>query len=174
MDCPACHASLDPGSAFCSRCGRATRPIASGVPARDGSISDGATPAGVWYWLLLLLLSGERLLAVFAFQVDESRWLAAGWERPFLWLWGLALGLPAMGLLALRRRMGGWLAALSGFALAARACVPVLSESRSAEEQVYGAVFSLMVASATLTFAFLYDQSFWGKPGSPLEQDESG
>jgi hypothetical protein len=128
---------------------------------RDGSISDAACPAGAWHWLLLVLMMGERILALLVFQVDESRWLAAGWERPFLWIWGLGLGFPASLLLARRRRSGGWLAAVSGFALAARASLPLVSENRVSAGQVYGGVLAFMVASATLTFAFLYEQSHW-------------
>jgi hypothetical protein len=32
-----------------------------------------------------------------------------------------------------------------------------------AEKPADGAVWTLMVASATLTFAFLYEQSYWGR-----------
>lgn len=113
--------------------------------------------------MLLLLLTGERILALLVFQVDESRWLAGDWERPFLWAWGLALGLPAMVCLAKRWRAGGWLAAVSGMALAARASLPLVSESRVSEGQVYGGVVAFMVASATLTFAFLFEQSHWAR-----------
>lgn len=138
----------------------------------DRSITAPGTRPGAWHWLLLLLLLAERGLALFAFPVDESLWLAAGWERPFLWTWGLGLGLTAGVLLVLRRRAGGWLAAVSGLALAARACVPMLGEGRTAEQQVYGAVFALMVASATLTFAFLHEQSWWAVAEVKPEPDQ--
>lgn len=166
MRCSACSHAAPADAAFCPRCGKAL-PRPEPEAPRDGSITDAATPRGVWWWLLLALLALERLLAWTSFPVDESRWLAPGWERPFLWIWGLGLGLPAAGLLVFRRRAGGWLAFLSGLALALRACVPMISESRAAESQVQGAVWSLMAASATLTFAFLYEQSFWRRDEVP-------
>lgn len=133
------------------------------APQPDRTISSAGTEPGTWFWLLLILLGAERLTALFAFPIDESIWLASGWERPFLWVWGGGIGLLAAIPLALKMRWGGWVAALSGLALSLRACVPMLSEGRTAEQQVYGAVCSLMVASATLTFAFLYEQSYWAK-----------
>lgn len=162
MRCPSCHAPVPPAAAFCPACG-AAQPKADPPAPADPSITGAATPAAAWWWLLLLLLLTERTLAWMSFPLDESRWLAQGWEQPFLWVWGLGLGLFAAPFLALRKRAGGWLAGLSGCALALRACVPMLSEGPSAEAQVYGAVVSLMAASATITFAFLYEQSFWNR-----------
>ncbi len=173
MNCPSCRAAVPEDAAFCPRCGAAL-PERTEEEPKDASISSEDTLPGAWHWLLLILLLAERLLAWFAFPVDESRWLASGWETPFLWIWGGGLGLLALGPLAFRRRAGGWLAMLSGCALALRACIPMLGEGRSAEGQVYGAVWSLMVASATITFAFLYEQSFWPRPprGGPQDPDE--
>jgi hypothetical protein len=48
----------------------------------------------------------------------------------------------------------------------------MLSESRSAEQQVYGAVCALLLASGTLTFAFLFEQSYWEKAGPVSELPE--
>lgn len=166
MRCPACSAPLPPAAAFCPACG-APLPEAPEPQVQDQSISSASAPEGAWWWLLLILLLAERFLAWTSFPVDESRWLASGWERPFLWTWGAGLGLLAALPLALRRRAGGWLAGLSGLALALRACIPMLSEGRAAEQQVVGAVWSLMAASATLTFAFLYEQSFWPRVEGP-------
>lgn len=111
---------------------------------------------GGWGRVLITLLLIERAVAWGAFPLnDPSRGILA-WE-PSSWIvWGLVLLLLAMVPLALRRRVGGWLAALSGLLLIARSCLPLLGEKPAA-----GAVVTLMVASATLTFAFLYEQSYW-------------
>lgn len=163
MRCSSCQSRIPAHAAYCPACGAAQPKGAEAAPV-DASISVAAP--GTWWWLLLVLLAAERLLAVYAFRDDEARWLARGWEGPFLWVWGAGLGLPAAALLALRKRPGGWLAFLSGGALSLRACVPMLGEGHAAEQQVYGAVLSLMVASATLTFAFLYEQSHWAEGAS--------
>lgn len=167
MNCSACRAPIPLDAAFCPRCGSALA-SRSEEPPPDRSISGAETQAGAWHWLLLLLLLGERLIALLAFPVDESIWLASGWERPFLWVWGAGLGALSLIPLVQKKRLGGGLAALSGLILSLRACVPMLNEGRSAEQQVYGAVGALMVASATLTFAFLYEQSFWVKTDQNL------
>ena len=109
--------------------------------------------------MLLILLLAERLAAWKAFPLSD----AAPWERGFAIVWGAALLITALPALALRRRVGGWLAFLSGLALTARSCVPLVGEDPAS-----WAVLTLMVASATLSFAFLYEQSFWPHLPSPL------
>ena len=131
----------------------------------DTSITAEGVRPGVWRWALLLLLAVERITAWKAFPMED----AASWERIFFWAWGaglLALAVPA---LILRKRPGGWLAFLSGAALIARSCVPLVGEAPAA-----WAVITLMVASATLTFAFLYEQSFWPHFPSPVGGNRGG
>lgn len=111
---------------------------------------------GGWGRVLVALLLIERAVAWAAFPLDEASHEIAAWERLYWWIWGLLLFGIASFPLAFRRRVGGWLAALSGGFLILRACVPLLGEKPAA-----GAVVALMVASATLTFAFLYEQSYW-------------
>lgn len=119
----------------------------------------------MWHWLLLILLVLERLTALKAFPLEG----AAPWERVFFYAWGWGLLLLAAPLLAWRRRAGGWLALLSGLALILRSCAPLLSEA-----PVPWAVITLMVASATLTFAFLHEQSFWPHLPSPMGEHRDG
>ncbi len=117
---------------------------------------------GGWRWVLATLLLTERAIAWGAFALsDETREIAA-WEQPFWLGWGAALLVVALPALLARHRAASWLSGLSGLALVARACVPLLGEKPAA-----GAVVALMVASATLTFAFLYEQSFWPTLGDP-------
>lgn len=125
----------------------------------DTSITAPGVRPGVWRWALLVLLLLERFTAIKAFPAEG----AAPWERIFLYAWGWGLLALAAPLLALRWRAGGWLAFLSGLALILRSCVPLLSEI-----PVPWAVITLMVAAATLTFAFLYEQSFWPHFEGPL------
>jgi len=125
----------------------------------DTSITASGVRPGVWRWALLVLLVLERLTASKAFPLEG----AGSWERTFLYSWGWGLLILAAPLLVLRRRSGGWLAFLSGAALIVRSCVPLLSEV-----PVPWAVITLMMAAGTLTFAFLYEQSFWPHHESPL------
>jgi hypothetical protein len=125
----------------------------------DTSITAPGVRPGVWRWALLVLLVLERLTAIKAFPLEG----AAPWERVFLYAWGWGLLLVATPLLLLRRRSGGWLAFLSGVVLILCSCVPLLSEV-----PVPWAVITLMMAAGTLTFAFLYEQSFWPHYESPL------
>jgi hypothetical protein len=148
MRCPACDADLPADARFCPACGREHRPAAAGPAATV----ENARP-GAWAWLLVLLLLTERGAAWLALPPFSETRAVGAWELPFAWAWGL-------GLLALRRRAGGWLACLSGAALTLRSCIPML-----AEKPADGAVWTLMVASATLTFAFLYEQSYWSAAG---------
>lgn len=161
MRCEHCHHECPPDSRFCPGCGEAVaaRLAAPGTEPKDTSITGPGVRAGVWNWILLILLAMERLAAIKAFPVEG----AAAWERTFFYAWSWGLLAVAAPLLALRWRAGGWLAFLSGVALILRSCVPLLSEA-----PVPWAVVTLMVASATLTFAFLYEQSFWPHIPSPM------
>jgi hypothetical protein len=167
MRCEHCLHDLPQGARFCPGCGQ----VAPGAPAAreaevvDTSITAAGVQPGVWRWALLVLLALERLTALKAFPLE----LAAPWERVFLHAWGWGMLAVTAPLLALRRRAGGWLAFLSGLALILRSCVPLLSE-----EPVPWAVITLMVASATLTFAFLFEQSFWPHLASPMGGNSDG
>lgn len=154
MRCPACDAPLPAAARFCPGCGHEHRPVAAGPAATVESARPGA-----WAWLLVLLLLTERGAGWLALPPFSETRAVGAWEAPFWWAWGLGLGAAAILLLALRRRPGGWLAFLSAAVLALRSCIPML-----AEKPADGAVWTLMVASATLTFAFLYEQSFWALP----------
>jgi hypothetical protein len=153
MRCPACDASLPSEARYCPACGCGILPEAVVEPATVESAEPGA-----WAWFLLLLLLVERGAAWLALPPFSETRAVGTWEASFWWAWGLGLLVPALPLLAFRRRPGGWLAFLSGGALAIRSCIPML-----AEKPADGAVWTLMVASATLTFAFLYEQSYWGR-----------
>jgi hypothetical protein len=111
---------------------------------------------GGWKWLLLGLLLLERTLAWFAFPLDAPAREIARWETTFWMAWGLGGLLLAVVPLLFRHRAGGWLSALSSVVLLTRACLPLLGEKPAA-----GAVVVIMATSATLTFAFLYEQSYW-------------
>lgn len=111
---------------------------------------------GAWNWLLVSLLLIERTVAWFAFPLNDSGREMARWETGFWMAWGLGGLLLAVVPLMLRHRAGGWLSALSGLVLLARSCIPLLGEKPAA-----GAVVVIMATSATLTFAFLYEQSYW-------------
>lgn len=161
MRCEHCLHDLPPGARFCPGCGQGV-PGAAAAPEAgpvDTSITAPGVKPGVWRWALLVLLVLERLTAIKAFPLEG----AAPWERVFLYAWGWGLLLVAAPLLLLRRRAGGWLAFLSGATLILRSCVPLLSEV-----PVPWAVITLMMAAGTLTFAFLYEQSFWPHDESPL------
>ena len=161
MHCEHCLHDLPDDARFCPGCGQAV-PAHLAPPAQrplDTSITaDGIRP-GAWHWMLLVLMGLERLVAYKAFPLEG----AESWERAFLAAWGAGLLVLALAPLALRRRAGGWLAFLSGAALIVRSCVPLLGDA-----PVPWAVIALMVASATLTFAFLYEQSFWPHLPSPM------
>ena len=162
MRCEHCLHDLPEGARFCPACGQAAPAHFSPPPEarpRDTSITAEGVRPGVWNWALMALLGGERLVAWKAFPFAG----AAPWERVFLYAWGLGLAALALPALGLKRRAGGWLALLSGIALIARSCVPLLGEDPAA-----WAVVTLMVASATLSFAFLYEQSFWPHLPSPM------
>lgn len=111
---------------------------------------------GGWNWLLLGLLLIERAAAWFAFSPNDTSRDIAHWETGFWIVWGLIGLLLAVVPIMLRRRAGGWLSALSSFVLLARACIPLLGEKPAAD-----AVVVIMATSVTLTFAFLYEQSYW-------------
>lgn len=161
MRCEHCHHEFPPGSRFCPGCGEAvaTHLVVPDAKPRDTSITAPGVRSGVWNWILLVLLGMERLAALKAFPLEG----AVAWERAFFYVWSWGLLAAAAPLLALRWRAGGWLAFLSGVALILRSCVPLLSEA-----PVPWAVVTLMIASATLTFAFLYEQSFWPHFASPM------
>ena len=123
----------------------------------DASITAPGVLPGAWHRVLLALMVMERLAAWFGLPLHDPPWrIPEPWEITFLEAWGLGLFLVAAPLLILRRRAGGWLAAASAMALATRACIPML-----ADQPAPGAVVALIVASTTLTFAFLHEQSFW-------------
>lgn len=167
MRCEHCLHDLPPGARFCPGCGLAVAAAPEAEPVDTSITAPGVRP-GVWRWALLVLLLLERLTATKAFPLTDG---AAPWERVFLYAWGWGLLAVAAPLLALRWRAGGWLAFLSGSLLILRSCVPLLSES-----PVPWAVITLMMASATLTFAFLFEQSFWPHFASPMggNRDETG
>ena len=161
MRCEHCLHDLPPGARFCPGCGRPAPPRAAAAEdlPQDTSITAPGVRPGVWNWILLVLLLLERFASLKAFPLED----AAAWERAFAYGWGWGLLALAAPLLALRWRGGGWLAFLSGLALILRSCVPLLGEAPAA-----WAVLTLMIASATLTFAFLYEQSFWPHVESPM------
>ena len=164
MRCEHCLHDLPSSARFCPACGRpAPASFAAQAPPEPGPVDTSITAPGVrpgvWNWALIVLLLLERFAAWKAFPLED----AARWERLFSQVWGWGLLLVAAGILIPRWRAGGWLAFLSGLALIVRSCVPLLGEA-----PVPWAVVTLMVASATLTFAFLYEQSFWPHLPSPL------
>lgn len=127
---------------------------------------------GAWNWLLLALLLIERAVAWFAFSPNDPSREIAQWETTFWIAWGLGGLLLAAVPLILHRRAGGWLSAFSSFVLLTRSCIPLLGEKPAAD-----AVVVIMATSATLTFAFLYEQSFWpvlvnGKTNEDSDQAE--
>ena len=159
MRCEHCHHDLPSTARFCPACGEAVPSAPTQVQPQDTSITGPGVRPGVWNWILLILLVLERLTAIKAFPLED----AALWERIFLYAWGWGLLAVAAPLLALRWRAGGWLAFLSGGLLILRSCVPLIGEA-----PVPWAVVTLMVAAATLTFAFLHEQSFWPHLPSPM------
>ena len=154
--CPACQAPLPEGARFCAACGNPV-PVLAEADGRDRSITAPEVRPGQWAWLLILLIAVERALAWYAFPLEGPMLQVQPWERPFLTYWSLAGLLPA-GLLLVRNRVGGFLALLSSLALLVRACIPLLGEKPAGE-----AVVVLMVVSASLTFWFFFEQSFWPK-----------
>ncbi|HJU82988.1 MAG TPA: zinc ribbon domain-containing protein [Holophagaceae bacterium] len=176
MDCKLCKADLPEGARFCPTCG-APAPEPEPEAPRDPSITAPDVRPGVWNWMLAILLVMERLAAWFAFPMDDPWTTYRGWEGPFLWGWGAGLGLLALPVLFLRRRAGGWLAGLSGVALLVRAAIPLAVEAPMGKQAPELASDSILltlvfiVGSATLTFAFFYEQSFW--PKTPPESPEA-
>ena len=127
---------------------------------------------GGWNWLLLSLLLIERAVAWFAFSLNDPSRDIAQWETSFWIAWGLGGLLLAVVPLLLRHRAGGWLSAFSSFVILTRSCIPLLGEKPAA-----GAVVVIMATSITLTFAFLYEQSYWpvlenGKTSEDSDQGE--
>jgi len=111
---------------------------------------------GGWNWLLLGLLFLERAVAWYAFSPNDLNRDVARWENAFWLFWGLGGLLVAVVPLLLRHRAGGWLSALSSLALIVRACIPLLGEKPAAD-----AVLVILATAGSLTFAFLYEQSYW-------------
>ncbi len=151
MRCTACPQELPSEARFCPACGAAVpeEPPATAPLTVEGGIQ------GDWRWTLAALLLLERGVAWWAFSPDDPTRSVAAWEGAFLRAWTWAGALAVLALLA-RRRPGGWLAGLSGMALLVRSAIPL-----AAERPADGAVWALMVASATLTFAFFHEQSWW-------------
>lgn len=116
----------------------------------------GTSDKGGWNWLLLCLLLVERAMAWFAFSLNDSSRGIASWETAFWIAWGLGGLLLAAVPLVFRHRAGGWFSALSSLVLLIRSCIPLLGEKPASD-----AVLAIMATSVTLTFAFLYDQSYW-------------
>lgn len=147
---------------FCPACG--LEAVATTAPGQPLTVEGGER--GAWRWILIFLLALERLAAWLAFAPEDPRWAVEAWEIRFFWAYGVGGFVLAGALLALRKRPGGWLAGLSGLALMVRSCLPLLGE-----KPADGAIWTLMVASATLTFAFFHEQSWWGR--SPSVQGSS-
>ncbi|HJW09569.1 MAG TPA: zinc ribbon domain-containing protein [Holophagaceae bacterium] len=166
MRCEHCHADLPADARFCPACGAGVPEAPEEMPV-DLSITAPGVRPGVWNWLLMLLLLGERLMAWLAFPLDDPWQSYRGWEGGFLLAWGLGLAVLALPSLAFRHRAGGWLAGFSGLALLARAAIPLAMEAplgKQAPELASDSILMTLVfivGSATLTFAFFYEQSFW-------------
>jgi hypothetical protein len=165
MRCDHCQADLPEDARFCPACGEAVE--AEPEAPRDSSITAPEVRPGAWNWMLALLLVLERASAWYAFPLDDH-WLSyGGWEAGFLKVWGLALAALAIPCLAFRKRAGGWLAGLSGMVLLVRAALPLAMEAPTGKQAPELASDSILItlvflaASATLTFAFFYEQSFW-------------
>jgi hypothetical protein len=170
MRCAACQTRIPDESRFCPSCGAAQpEPEAPAAPL----VAEGRRAA--WSWILGALLLLERAVAWPAFPLERAYHLTASWEAGFLWIWGLGLGLLALPLVLLRKRLGGWLAFLSGLALMVRACVPLIEEEpvgQVVKDLAWSSTLLILVffvAGTTLTFAFLYEQGFW--PGRAPEED---
>lgn len=110
---------------------------------------------GAWRWVLIVLLVLERLAAHYGFPLADPWRTAASWEFTFALLWSW-FGLLPLALVLLKRRSGGWLCGLSTLLLLIRTCIPLAGEYPST-----GAVWVLFPIALSLTFIFLYDQSFW-------------
>ncbi len=110
---------------------------------------------GGWRWVLVALLLLERLSAKYGFPLDDTWRNVAAWEFTFsnLWTWSGLIPLP---FLLLKKRSGGWLCALSTTLLLIRTCIPLAGEYPAT-----GAVWTLFPIALSMTFIFLYDQSFW-------------
>lgn len=128
---------------------------------------------GAWAWSLAGALLVERWMAWLAFPLERPYHVTSPWEGPFLWAWGLGLGGLAVVLVLFRHRAGGWLAFLSGLALVARACIPLVEPEplgQAAEALALASAWLVMAffaAGTSMTLAFLYEQGFW----EGLEQD---
>ena len=116
---------------------------------------------GGWNWLLICLLLIERAVTWFAFSLNDPSREIASWETTYWIAWGAGLFLAALIPLLFRLRAGGWLSALSSLLLLVRSCLPLVGEQPAA-----GAVMAIMATSVTMTFAFLYEQSYW-----PVSED---
>ncbi len=152
MRCPACDVDLPENARFCPACGREAVPDSEPGP----SLTVEGGERGAWRWILLLLLALERLVAWWAFPLEDPGREVGAWEPAFLWIYGAGGLLLAGPLLAFRVRAGGWVAGISGLTLLVRSCIPLVGE-----KPADGAIWCLMVASATLTFAFFHEQSWW-------------
>lgn len=174
MHCPSCNSSCLAGSKYCPSCGKDLRiaPLHAPTLVVEGQ-------RGPWAWVLASLLLAERGIAYMAFPLERVYHVAASWERPFLWAWGLGLGMLCLPLVVTRRRAGGWLAFFSGMALIVRACVPLIEPEplgQAAENLAWSSTLLIgvfFVAGATVTFAFLFEQSFWKvREADPLDFPE--
>ncbi len=164
MRCPACDVDLPENARFCPACGLEAVPEG---PGQTPLTVEGGEP-GAWRWVLVLLLVVERLAVAWGFPLEDPTREVGAWERTFVQGWGWGGLLLSVPLLLARKRPGGWVAGLSGFALMIRSCVPLLGE-----KPADAAIWTLMVASATLTFAFFHEQSWWGRSQSAQGQTPS-
>lgn len=112
---------------------------------------------GAWRWVLLILLGLERWACLSLLGIDDT-WRNVGlWEHQFNTIWGWT-GVAIIPLLIMKKRVAGWAVAISSLALLVRISIPLVSEDPAS-----GAVVALFPIALSLTFAFLYDQSFWQK-----------
>lgn len=162
MRCVACDTRLSEAVAFCPHCG-AAQP--AGQEPQGPQVVEGRR--GAWAWALVALLLAERGMAWAAFPLERSYHLTAVWELPFFQIWGGGLAILAVPLLMMKKRFGGWLAILSGLALVVRASVPLIEVEpvgQAAEALAWASTLLILVffvAGTTLTFGFLFEQSFW-------------
>ncbi len=110
---------------------------------------------GAWRWVLIALLGLERLSAHYAFPLNDRWRTAEPWEFTFalFWTW---FGLLPLVLVFFKKRSGGWWCGLSTTLLLVRTCIPLAGEYPAT-----GAVWVLFPIALSMTFIFLYDQSFW-------------
>lgn len=110
---------------------------------------------GAWQWVLIALLALERLSAHYGFPLDDPWRTADPWEFKFAFLWTW-FGLLPLIFLLFKKRSGGWFCGLSTTLLLIRTCIPLAGEYPAT-----GAVWVLFPIALSMTFIFLYDQSFW-------------